>query len=97
MKAKLTKAGMLIYWCEGCGHAHSIPAERWHFDGNLEKPTIDPSVRHFYRHPQTDAEVTTCHYLLKQGVMKFCGDCEHALKGQHRPLIDIHPDYKLPD
>lgn len=97
MKVKLTKAGDLCYWCEGCGHGHSVPADRWHFDGNLESPTISPSVRHFYTHPETGAQVTTCHYLLKAGVMKFCGDCEHKLAGQSRPLVNFPPDYCLPD
>ena len=97
MITKLTKGGDLIYWCEGCGHCHCIPAQRWNFNGSLESPTLSPSVRHFYRHPETEAEITTCHYFLKNGVLEYCGDCQHEFKGTNRKLIDIPDNYNLPD
>ena len=94
---KLTKAGDLVYWCEGCGHAHIVPAERWHWNGDREKPTLDPSVRHFYTHPETKKEITVCHYMLQGGVLKYCGDCQHQYKGMHRPLVPIPAHYSVPE
>lgn len=76
----------LLYWCEGCGHIHHVPAERWSFNGNVDSPTISPSVRHFYTHPETKAEKTVCHYFIRDGVMQFCSDSPHKLAGQNAPL-----------
>ena len=76
----------LIYDCPGCKHTHSVPAERWHWNGSLEKPTLSPSVRHFWPAGEHGPEKTLCHYHIENGIIKFCGDCEHELKGQSVPL-----------
>lgn len=88
--------GHLFYWCEGCKCCHNVPAERWHWNGSLEKPSLHPSVRHFYTKPPDKTEITTCHYHLKNGEIQYCGDCQHALNGQTRPLIPIPDNYGLP-
>lgn len=87
----------VYYWCAGCGHAHSVPAERWHWNGSIELPTLSPSVRHYYTKPGTNEEVTTCHYRIKNGQIKYCGDCPHKLSGQNMPLQEIPEDYGIPD
>lgn len=97
MICKLTSTGQLCYWCEGCKHAHCIPAKQWDFTGNLEAPTLSPSVRHFWTHPETKKQHTTCHYHLKNGVLEYCGDCEHEFKGTSRKLVDIPDGYHIPD
>lgn len=79
----------IVYWCEGCGGIHSVPADRWNFNGNCDKPTLSPSVRHFYTKPKTNEQVTTCHYHVQDGVMKYCGDCAHKLSGQNCELKSI--------
>jgi hypothetical protein len=33
-----------------------------------------------------------CHYVLTNGVLNFCGDCTHTLKGQRVPLPRL-PDF----
>lgn len=34
-----------------------------------------------------------CHYMLTDGILHFCGDCTHAMKGQSIPLPEIsHQD-----
>lgn len=88
--------GHLFYWCDGCKHAHSVPSARWNWNRSLDKPTLSPSVKHFYRHPDTNAEVTTCHYFIKDGLIQYCGDCKHELKGQTLPLSLIPENYGLP-
>lgn len=30
--------------CPGCGGCHTIDTQRWTFNGNLDKPTITPSL-----------------------------------------------------
>ena len=78
----------LRYRCPGCKHDHSVPAQRWHWNGSVDTPTLHPSVRHFYTRPE-GGEVTTCHYHIKEGKIEFCGDCPHWLKGQTVDLPDI--------
>jgi hypothetical protein len=87
----------VYYWCGGCGHAHSVPAERWHWNGSTDAPTLSPSVRHFVMHPDTKAETTTCHYHLNDGVIEYCGDCPHSLKSQKVQLQNIPDGYGIPD
>jgi hypothetical protein len=76
------------YSCPGCGHAHCVPAKRWNFNGDLQKPTLSPSVRHFYT-KEDKTQVTTCHYFIKNGVIEYCGDCQHDLKGKKIELPEI--------
>lgn len=87
----------VFYWCAGCGHAHSVPAERWNWNKDVSNPTLSPSVRHYVTDPQTKAETTICHYHLRNGILEYCGDCQHNLNGQKSPLQDIPTDYGIPD
>lgn len=89
--------GRLYYYCPGCEHSHSVcidgtnPAgKNWSFDGNLEAPTIEPSVRSFMpAHSRTVdgqtkqyAEKTICHHFLRGGVIQYLDDSGgHQLRG----------------
>ena len=86
-----TQAGW-AHWCPGCDEMHVIPdgatGPKWSFDGNLEKPTFSPSVRHSWNWgPHEDKE--TCHYFLTAGVLCFCADSTHKLAGQNVPLPEF--------
>ncbi len=54
----------VCYRCPGCEMPHSVEAARWNFNGDVERPTLSPSVRHYYKHPDGH-EVTTCHYFVR--------------------------------
>jgi len=81
------------HWCPGCEEYHSFAVNRpqvngaqWTFDGNMDKPTFNPSMLvHTYEHDGTTVK-DVCHYFLHEGQLKFLGDCTHALKGQTVPL-----------
>ena len=77
------------YPCPGCKHDHTVPAERWHWNGDVDKPTLSPSVRHYYHHPDDNREITICHYRIKNGVIEFCDDCQHKLRGQSVPMVEV--------
>ena len=90
--------GGLMFWCPGCeigpgvGGLHMLPisgdvGERacWTFDGNLEDPTLNPSI---LTGRGTDF---TCHSFLHAGIFNFLGDCTHALANQHVPAPPL-PD-----
>lgn len=84
------------HWCPGCNEMHVIPDSRT-FDGNLEKPTFDPSVKitgkkrvfvdgewngEWVRDAEGKAVDMCCHYFLHGGRLEFCFDCTHELNGQ---------------
>lgn len=96
MKAFL-EGSLLVYYCPGCKYEHSVPVNTtqhvkgsWLWNGDVDKPTLTPSVRHYYTKPK-GGEVTTCHYHLREGVLDYCGDSQHVLKGQKIALPNITP------
>lgn len=68
------------YTCPGCKHEHSVPAAHWNWNGDVDKPTLSPSVRHLDE--KDGKRVTTCHYFIREGRIEFCGDCQHELSGK---------------
>jgi hypothetical protein len=72
------------YWCPGCDCAHGINST-WQFNGDVEKPTISPSI--------LATGAGTCHCFIKDGKIQFLDDCTHALKGQ---TVDV-PEWPFKD
>jgi hypothetical protein len=88
------------HWCPGCGELHLIP-NTWTFDGNIEVPTFNPSVKitgkkavvvdgEWTGEWERDAAGNTidycCHYFLHAGKLQFCGDSSHKLSGE---IVDL--------
>jgi hypothetical protein len=77
-----------LHYCPGCKTTHLIPVAdypiNWDFDGNMEKPTFRPSVRL--------GEPTDCHYIITGGMIHFCADCTHDLKGTTVPMVHFPPE-----
>lgn len=85
------------YACPGCKHDHAVPAVRWNWNEDMEKPTLSPSVRHFIPHGGRKgsadySEETLCHYFIREGRIEFCGDCKHTLAGQTIELPEVNPE-----
>ncbi|HEV3492443.1 MAG TPA: DUF6527 family protein [Reyranella sp.] len=88
-------------------HCASLRSENpvWTLNGDVNKPTFNPSVRIAGKQTVRDAEGNwtgewardadgnpvdrCCHYFLKEGQLQFLGDCTHALKGQTVPLPEL--------
>lgn len=83
----------LMVWCPGCeypdedgrmvGGLHMLPVAppgkpHWTFDGNLERPTLSPSILTRINRP----EPMRCHSYLRAGVWEFLADCTHQYAGQ---------------
>lgn len=96
-------SGGYAHWCPGCEEVHRLP-DSWKFDGNLENPTFAPSFKHegleivkvngvwtgeWVRDPGGSTVPFICHYILTAGVLNYCGDCTHGLKGQSIPLPEL--------
>jgi hypothetical protein len=93
-------AGGFAHWCPGCEEMHILP-DSWKFDGNLEKPTFQPSFKHegfqciyidgkwtgeWKRDANGEVIPYICHYVLTSGILNFCNDSTHALAGKSVPL-----------
>lgn len=88
---------VLVFVCPGCvvgsrpGYdgVHRLPVNvkedidkaSWDWDGNLEFPTLSPSI------------LTTgpfrCHSYINQGVFDFLVDSEHQFSGRKIPIPDL--------
>lgn len=68
----------------------------WTFDGNLDAPTLSPSIltRGRLLDPGGPADGPThrCHSFLRAGVFEYLDDCTHPLAGQFVELPEL-PDW----
>lgn len=104
-KLRRTDRGF-AHWCPGCGEIHVI-FDSWQFDGDLNSPTFDPSVKvtgkqgvvdqlghwtgEWVLGPDGKALDQCCHYFLHAGRLQFLVDCTHGLAGQTVALPDLPP------
>lgn len=75
---------------EGYDGIHMLPVNcslatlgkpSWNWNGNLEAPTLSPSIRSKgYSH---------CHSFLTDGIFNFLKDSDHPLSGQQVPIPDL--------
>jgi hypothetical protein len=92
MKAILCKSGFyVVFKCHKHGE-HLVEAARWHFNGNLDKPTISPSVRHFVPQVGSTPENTICHYSIADGEITYHGDNPHEFAGKKLDLLEFSPE-----
>lgn len=85
MEVKLKDVGgWWVLWCPGCEEKHYWPKDgRWTFNGNYESPTFNPSLKIEWGRGRL------CHFVLRDGLLQFQGDCTHALKSQQVPLPEL--------
>jgi hypothetical protein len=82
---------------QNCGNVR-VPLDgepHWNWNGSLDKPTITPSVKiqwDFGEEPNRTHNI--CHFNVIDGVLHFCADCTHELKGQKIPMPDVAPDFE---
>lgn len=86
----------LGFRCPGCdrggGGFHLLPIggdvpdgrARWEWDGNLDAPTLHPSI--LTRGAGVNGEAGVCHSFLRGGVFEFLSDCTHQFAGQRVPM-----------
>lgn len=89
------KYDALMFACPGCAemddndgiHMLAVNSSNhepsWEWDGNLEAPTLSPSILTARGGPKV------CHSFLRAGVFEFLGDCTHSMAGQSVPMLDI--------
>lgn len=79
------------FQCPACGRHHLFWVGNdygpvWKFNGDLEKPTIRPSIKVITGFPIGDH---ICHSFVTDGRIQFLEDSTHHLKGQTVDLPDI--------
>lgn len=92
----------LLFECPGCAFAHGVrirrdastPHPAWDWNGDLERPTLSPSV--LARTPLADGTTWTCHSFVKDGRIRFLEDSSHALANQTVDLPE-HSDLRPPE
>ena len=96
-----------IFFCPGCKCGHGVWTTKknglnavWSFNGDLERPTFDPSLLIEGTRELTDEEharimageqlnipQTICHSFVRNGSIEFLPDCTHALAGKTVPMV----------
>jgi hypothetical protein len=95
--------GGLSFFCPGCDSAHTIKTQgpgSWTWNGNVERPTFQPSVLVTYvAIPDASEEfkewrtARACHSFVTNGMIQFLTDSTHPLAGQTVPLADFPEHY----
>jgi len=79
------------FWCPGCDEVHGIrgkgPSPCWEFNGDMVKPTFNPShLTGWHGDNGEQFSEHRCHSFIKDGKIQYLGDCHHNLKNQTVPL-----------
>lgn len=88
--------------CPGCDEVHgiSLGPSGWTWNGDLERPTFQPSVLvggvqwdtasgfHKPNHHVAPGEPIVCHSFVTDGRIQFLSDSTHELAGQ---TVDLPP------
>lgn len=78
------------YACPGCECYHFITVDKsqtpnWSFNGDIEKPTVSPSVRVRYGN---EPDSMVCHFFIREGFYEYCPDSTHKYSGQKIEIPD---------
>lgn len=67
-----------LFWCPGCqSHMWFDTSGRWVWNGDVEKPTVQPSILCFADNPEK-----RCHLYVVDGKLNFLNDCGHEYAGR---------------
>lgn len=85
------------FYCPGCKSHHAFYSS-WYFNGDLEKPTVSPSILvHWVRTKNDESgkvipnsgEAMTCHSFITNGNIRYLNDCTHELAGKSIELPEL--------
>jgi hypothetical protein len=100
------KYDSLMFVCPGCSAGgprgfiglHMLPVNTtsldrpsWEWDGNLDKPTLSPSI---LTRGGIGGKKAIYHSFLKEGIFEFLKDSTHPLSGKKEPIPDL-PDWAV--
>ncbi len=81
-----------VFYCEPCKTHHGFNISNkgypiWTFNGDLEKPTINPSI--LVTFPRENKPNMVCHSFVTDGKIQYLSDCTHELAGQTIELSNV--------
>lgn len=85
---------MYKFFCLACNKEHPYtvksdnPNHVWQFNGDMDKPSFEPSLRVFGNNSGT-LHQTVCHCYVTDGKIRYCADSPHALAGQTVDMVEI--------
>jgi len=95
-----SEKGSFLFVCPGCWQTHQVwTAEsgprrpRWSFNGDIDSPTISPSLRVRYYSSEQEKDVV-CHSFIKDGKIQYLNDCTHELTSQTVEIPDWNEYWK---
>lgn len=101
MKATIAEGkdeNLITFWCPGCKSYHGVPvksnisqARCWTWNGDLEKPTLAPSLLIQYNGADSGkdgAPPSVCHLFVINGQIQYISDSTHALAGKTVEMVD---------
>ena len=84
--------GMYYFYCPACKCEHYIATgindcgfPVWKCNGDMEKPTVEPSIKVEYHGADKD---TVCHSFVRDGKIQYLSDCTHELAGKTVDMVD---------
>ena len=107
----INEPGTFMFDCPGCKKGHQVWTKPgngacWQFNGDVERPTINPSL--LVRYPwfkefieykedgkpligKQGTEFTyVCHSFIRDGKIQFLNDCTHELAGRTVELPEFN-------
>src|SRR6266404_8392236 len=85
MRLLIRHGDVLQFWCPGCKEGHPFHLSGsvvWQWNGSMESPTFTPSLIVNRGTPRQ------CHVIITSGIINFCADCAHELRGQQVRMTD---------
>lgn len=81
MPRAVVSGDYLLFDCPGCLESHGVQLSRWTWNGNVDRPSLSPSVH--VRSPRV------CHSHVRDGRIEYLGDCSHELAGRTVELPEL--------
>ncbi len=103
IEGTIEKPEIVTIVCTACDREHKIwivnpGSAEWGFNLDYEKPTFTPSLKVQYVKyengfdkwmPGDKFEKVICHSVITDGIIHYCDDCTHEMRGDV-PLPDVH-------
>ena len=90
------------FYCPSCKVLHTVRtdnrhAHNWIFDGNVNKPTFNPSVKVEWPQPDVNGRYI-CHFFVRSGKLEYCGDTtDREYSGKIVDLPELPTEWQDPE